>query len=282
MSCQLAPTETGQLKPWATLQRFRPLKVGTVQRYLGDQLRLCTAFRRLRQCFPEAMDQYQAISGLGWWEVLAELVNRVEAADWFGVNWALLNQAWAYWMEDETEAGQQLATFLDYLPLTLFGFSRQELYDQAPLELLHALLSAEEIEAVSANLLIDSQIFDSLSDWTGADRQAAWARLDLIETEPDRYPKPICWLPELARWVCDCSGNFILDHQFDPYQPDAASWVRWDDLATLETIKADWPHAQTTISKLEPLLAWYEADPVANLGQLARFLMDDDGELVEW
>ena len=114
---------------------------------------------------------------MGWWEVLAHLANLIEAEDWFPINWPILNEAWAYWMSDEEEGGDHLATFLDYVPIVLYGFDHSgELLEYPPMELLHALLSECEVEAISASLLINSEIYDNLELWGEADRQAAWER----------------------------------------------------------------------------------------------------------
>ena len=96
----------------------------------------------------------------------------------------------------------------------------------------------------------------------------------MIEADPGRYPEPVRWLPDLARWVCHQTGNFVLDHHFDPYDPLCFNWILWSDIEKIQTIKQDWPKAKRVIPKLDHLMQWYEEDQ-NNLINLAEFLMED-------
>jgi hypothetical protein len=210
---------TGLLKPRAWLGRLRPVALTAFQHRLRQYERLDLGLRLIEQHFPAALADYADLADTGWWTVLAHLVNLVEEADWFQINWPVLNESWSYWMNDpEQERGEHLAVFLHYLPVTLYGFTDSEsLFECPPMELLHALLADCEIHAVSAQLLLDTELYDQLDDWTAQDREATWRLLYQLEADPGRYPEPVRWLPELARWACHRTGNAMLDQHFDPY-----------------------------------------------------------------
>ena len=50
------------LKPWALLERLRPVKIERLTTYLRDYDRLGTVFQRLEQCFPGVIAAYKDVS----------------------------------------------------------------------------------------------------------------------------------------------------------------------------------------------------------------------------
>ena len=259
------------LRPWTLLKRLRPVKVAAVHRRLREVERLSLGLGLLRRHFPAALAEYGDLKETGWWQVLAHLANLVEEAGWFEINWPVLNDAWALWMSDsEEEEGDHLAVYLHYVPVTLYGFSdRESLFEFPPMELLHALLAECEIQAVSSELLIQAELYDGLENWSRQDRAAAWQLLGEVESDPGRYPEPVRWLPELARWACHRTGNVMLDRHFDPY--DQGPWFTWRE-PDLEQLRTAWRRAKPVITAFERLLAWYETDP-GKLYHLASYLM---------
>jgi len=262
---------TKNLKPWAILKRLRPVKLETLGRFVSNYHRLNLALKLIEKHFPEELKVYDDVSKASWWEVLAHLANLIERVEWFEVNWGALNEAWAWWMESDDEDGEHLAVFLEYIPVTLYGFTEGEnIFEFPPMELLHALLATQcEIKTVSAQLLIDAEIYDELDEvWGETERERAWALLREIEADPGRYPEPVRWLPELARWACHCTGNVILDRHFDPYQD--GPWFTW--AADLEEVKQAWRRAQPVIQAFHRVMQWSEADST-NIAELANFIM---------
>ncbi len=269
------------LKPWALLERLRPVTLAAFQIRLREYERLGLGLGLIQQHFPADLGDYDDLSSQGWWEVLAHLSNLVEQAEWFEINWPVLNEAWAYWMNDpEEEQGDHLAVFLHYLPVTLYGFTDTEsLFEFLPMELLHTLLAECELHAVSSQLLIEIEIYDNLEHWTEQDRAAAWALLGRVEADPGRYPEPVRWLPELARWACHRTGNVILDQHFNPYQ--SGPWFTWRENDLLQ-IKTAWRRARPVINVFHRLMQWYEQDST-NLLKLANFIMQGGScEQLDW
>jgi hypothetical protein len=248
---------------------------------------MVAALELLRQHFPHAVEDTALVvkvnpaseTGIGWWEVLARVVNLAAKANWFVINWDALNEAWAWWVE-KGDGGDKLAVFLEYIPVKLFGFAGEALFECPPMELLHALLApAGEVNAISAHLLeragMDEDELDEI--WLDDDRQRAWALLQTIESQPDQYPQPVRWLPELARWACRQTGNILLDHRFDPY--GAGPWFRWDELPRVQSA---WQRALPVVNVLERIWTWIDTDP-DNLPALARFLMRGDStDRLDW
>lgn len=260
------------LRPWAVLERLRPAKLVAFHLRLREYERLSLGLNLLQHHFPAALVDYDDLSGKGWWECLAHLANLVEEAGWFEINWPVLNEAWSYWMnEPDEEQGDHLAVFLHYLPVVLYGFTDGEsLFEFPPIELLHTLLARCEIQAVSSQLLVETELYDNLEQWDETDRDSAWKLLEQIEADPGRYAEPVRWLPELARWACHRTGNVMLDQHFDPYGD--GPWLTWRESDLLQ-IKTAWRRARPVIDVFHRLMHWYETD-TSNLMKLADFLMN--------
>lgn len=254
------------VKPWAALQRLRPVRVSALADRLRGYSRTITAVRLLGQHFPGALATYQDLSGQPiWWDLLADLINKAEEVDWFEADWELLNLAWAGWMEhadDEGNDGQSMAAFLRHIPVKLHGFTPDAVLASPAIEFFHALLS-DQVQAVSARLLIALEIYDRHFEdvWGAPERALAWQHLQEVETDPGRFPEPGRWLPELARWACHATGNPLLDltrpvelhldHDWPPVP------FTWDDL---ETVRVAWRRAKPVIVQLERLETWLKND----------------------
>ena len=78
------------LRPWALLERLRPVKLEALTHQLRGYERLNLALRLIQQHFPAALADYADLSSTGWWEVLAHVANLVEEQSWFEVNWPAL------------------------------------------------------------------------------------------------------------------------------------------------------------------------------------------------
>ncbi len=277
---QPAPAGEVILYPWTIVKRLRPVSLTANIHYLHHYTRMVAALMLLRELFAEdeLWEQNTPIrvnanpareADIGWWEVLGKIISLAEQQNWFAVNWQVLDEAWASWLVQD-DGGTKLATFLNFIPVQLFGFVGEKLFECPPMELLHALLAPEdEINAVSAELLAQVGIERPLDEiWFEADREIAWRLLHTIETYPDQYPEPVRWLPELARWACRRTGNVLLDRHFDAYRD--GPWFLWEEL---DTVKNAWFRAQPVKQALERVWKWVNDDP-AHITALARFLMD--------
>jgi len=254
---------TVSLRPHALLSRFRPLRLDTLQCRIRYFQRTGLALGLFRTHFPD-----QALPPnlpqLDWWQILAIFLDQAEQANWFETDSYLLDQAWATWMEDPTEGGDSMAAFLHYITGRLHGFGPgNTIFDYPPLELMRALF-LPEVEAVTAGVMDQAGLDDFIDHWTEADRNRAWQWLNQIETDPGLYHEPTRWLPELVRWACGRTGNFLLDM----YSHRQSGWLRWDDA---EEVRVAYRRAQPVMAHLQRLMTWYEQDP-ARLALLTQCL----------
>ena len=120
-----APPIHRPLKPQALLGRLRPLRLDRVARFLHEYDRYNIGHRLVESLFPGRMQNW---TGTTWWAVLHYLACLIEEFEWFAVNWEVLNDAYMLWMETygEEDADEQLAVFLHYIPVRLFGFSADD------------------------------------------------------------------------------------------------------------------------------------------------------------
>lgn len=268
-----------QLRPWALLQRLRPVKVETLAAQLSNYERTVIGLRLVEKYFPDALADYGDLAQTGWWEVLAHLNNLVEEAGWWEVNWAALNEAWAWWMEEPKENGDRLALFLNYIPARHYGLNQETILKFPPMELLYVLLDGSAGVA-SSDLLVAIELYDGIDQWSQADRDGVWDRLHTIEADPGLYAEPVRWLPELARWACHRTGNHLLDRDFDPYHD--GPWLNWVSESDVEQTRSAWRRARPVIEQFRRLMEWYEAD-TSRLTLLANFLMEGiNHEQLDW
>ena len=83
------------------------------------------------------------------------------------------------------------------------------------------------------------------------ERARAWEILRGVEQNPGRYPEPVRWLPELARWACRRTGNPLLDrpsaaHWVEPYHDGL--WLSWESEPEVEQTRSAWRRARLTRS----------------------------------
>jgi hypothetical protein len=271
-----------QLRPWAPLHRLWPVRLAAVKTQLQNCQRAIIGLRLVEQYFPEALDQYGDLARTTWWDILVDLANLAEDAGWFELDWDVLNEAWAAWLEQADENGDHLATFLRYIPIRLYGFNRESAAIQLfqaeaglhleffpPMELLYVLLDPAAAE-ISSGLLAAAELFDVESDWDELDREAAWERLYAIEADPEAYPELARWLPALARWACGCTDNPILQWSFAAHYQDNGPRFAW--ATDVDQARSAWQEAKPVIEQLDQLLVWCR-ESAENLVSLAEFLM---------
>ena len=268
------PRSAGLLiKPWAILQRTRPLKLERLKIHVQEVERLYLALKLLRRHFPQTVaEQYPGtLKEHPWYQVLAHFLNEIEQQGWFEIDWQPLNEAWQHWLEAGTEEnGDHLAVYLHCIPLRMYGFSLDNIHTAPAMELLRILLAREgQVEAVSAQLLIDAELYDQLeTNWDESHRQQALLLLDQIEADPGAWPEPVRFLPELVRWACGQTNNILLDRQFRPYHN--GPWLRWDHHLT--DLRGTYQRTKPLRRHLDRLNTWVEQD-AGRLATLAKFLM---------
>ncbi len=264
-------------RPGVLLRRLRPVGLAAVVRQMQHYSRTVRAAQLMETHFPDGLAAYRPVLEVGWWEVLIDLGHKIEEDGWFELDWELLDLAWAGWMEDrENDAGDALARFLEYIPVQLYGLTGAHYRQYPAMEMGHILLAETPAIKPSPHLLAAAELYNRLDKWRRSNRAAAWERLQAIEVDPGRYPEPVRWLPELARWAVKRTGNFILDRSFDP---NSGPWVPWTDI---EQVKVAWRRAGPVIEQFHRLNQWVTADE-SRLTLLAYALMEGNHyDKLEW
>ncbi len=260
------------LKPWALLHRLRPAKIAAVVNVLDDCSYLCRALNLAKLHFPLEYENYNDLLAGDWiyWpDVLMDLIYLAREGDYFEVDQLMVDGAWDTFLSEGDKSG--LVRFLNELPITLFGFSGQNLFNYPPFELMRFLCGDENLGAISSNLL-NALMPDRLQEqvWDDDDRLSAHRRLVyIIKTGPDHYPEPVRWLPQLVRWACGRTNNPILDRTWHP-----AEWANEFTWNNLPKIRTAWQQAKPVVAQGNRLMKWYEQDKLQNLAYLAYFLME--------
>ncbi len=261
------------LKPWALLHRLRPAKIAAVVNVLDDCHYLCRALKLVKLHFPLEYKNYNDLSVIYWPDVLLNLIYLANEDDYFEVDQLMVDGAWDTFLSEGDKSGP--ARFLNELPITLFGFSGQNIFKYPPFELMRFLFLYvdENLGVVSPTLLNALALMpDRLQEqeWDDDDRDFARRNMTYtIEAGPDHYPEPVRWLPQLVRWACGRSNNPILDRTWHP-----AEWANeftWDNLPKIRTA---WQQAKPVVAQRNRLMKWYEQDKLQNLAYLAYFLME--------
>lgn len=280
---QTSDPKLEQLRPWAALQRLWPIRLTAVNAQLQNCRRAIAGLHLLETLFPQSLDEYGDLAPMNWWDILVDLGQQVEAAGWFPIEWDILDEAWAAWLEHPGGNGDYLATFLHDIPLKLYGFNREpagiQLFQAEPglfveffppMELLWGLLNDGAAE-ISSELFIAAELHNRLDRWDKAAREAAWERLHTIEVNPAAYPESVCWLPALARWACGRSGNPMLDWSYSAYYGQSDSRLSW--ATDLERAKTAWDEAKPLVEQFHKLMGWCQKS-AGPLIFLADFIME--------
>jgi hypothetical protein len=265
------PPHPHPLKPQALLQRLRPLRLAVLARVLHEYERYSLSRRLVESLFPGRMQNWASTR---WWEVLHYLVCLVEEFEWFEIAWDVLNDAYRLWMEtyDEEGADEYLAAYLHYIPVQLFGFNAEDSFSYPPENWVYELfwvLLKPKVTPTCPDVLIEAELYDMIEAWTDRDRAMVWQRLEAIAADPGQYPEPLRALPVVARWVCGCTGNILLDQCFQPYQDRPR--FSWDE--DLERVRQAYQCARPVLDYGHRLEQWYQNDS-SNLSKLAHFLIE--------
>ena len=261
-------------KPTAALRRFQLLKTSAVYSHLHGYYLLTQVDKQKGKTgllLPSADDD-------DWERAVHNLCSLAARLNWFAVDWDLIDDIWRLGMElGEEEQFHTVSHFLYVLPLKLFGWHPEDLWEDDLAARLRALLLSEDEKIVSLPF-----------DWGKEDKLKAWARLEDIERDPGRYPKTVHLLPAICRWVTNQSGNFILDTCLEPYDyhpvylsfiecagAPTFKWHTWqpDDL---KKVRAAWREAEPVVRSYNRLQRWY-LDDENNVFKLLHFIRTGRG-----
>lgn len=241
------------LKPASLLRRFRPVRLEICAQALDDFSRRARVFGLMRRHFPDGMSGWEAMDY--WFERYCDFLRCVQDADWFEVDWNLLEMYETHWMEygdDENTGFDTCREYLIGMPVHCFGWGEvmsevefgdpPSIHDHPALELLRYLLIGADGRETSGDLdnLLAEVGFEE-TDFDSSDET-----LDRLARRTKRLKPPWRWLPEMARFAADMSDNIILDTTVDIHDPWPTQWT-WDK--DLEMIRAAWQKARPVVGR---------------------------------
>lgn len=212
------------------LRRFRPLRLEVMGDALSLGPRRMQALRLVHRHFPDEMPE--VITHPEWMIILNHFLHLVND-HWFELDWANIEML-GYWLRDdypeteeemndphwESEVEKLLAKLLEFVPFKCLSFE-DELNEDS-----------EVGKSPILNILMDAFKLDSPSGLSQGDttesrsrKVAAWQHLTAGDFAS--LPEPLCWLPEVIKYVSGQTGNTILDKNCDFLNWDE-NWYRWD------------------------------------------------------
>lgn len=223
-------TAPGLLSSTRILRRFRPLRLETMGKTLNLEPRRIQALRLVYCYFPHKMPEVIAYSG--WMMILSHFLHQVNDT-WFELDWAniamldyLLRDDYPETEEEindpqwESEVEKLLANLLEVVPFKCLSFE-DELNEESELgksPSLNMLMGAFKLTGPS-----DPNLGDTAE--SRARKVAAWQHLN--SGDFSSLPEPLCWLPEVIKYVSGETGNTVLDKNCDFLNWDE-NWYRWD------------------------------------------------------
>lgn len=225
------PTITpGLLSSTRILRRFRPLRLEVMCDALSLGSRRMQGLRLVHRYFPYEMPK--VISHPEWMMILNHFLHLAND-NWFELDWANIAML-DYWLRDdypeteeemndphwESEVEKLLAKLLEFVPFKCLSFEDERNED------------SEIGKSLILNILMDVFKLDSppglnVGDTTesSARKVAAWQHLNAGDFSS--LPEPLCWLPEVIKYVSGQTGNTVLDKNCDFLNWDE-NWYRWD------------------------------------------------------
>lgn len=244
------------LKPAAVLKRLRPVRLERAAWHLQERVWLARAVSLLAAHFPQEIGRLEAralADKLGpevdWWTALERFLLCVEDADWFQIDWDMIERLGVWAMELSGDEGQEepiriLGGYTQGIPAKCFGWeTNEELEEESRIAAYPALKVLRDLLGtgpIDVDFLIEYELFDAVDEY---DPDEAWERVDRIGPG---LAAPLCWLPEMARFACDVSGNVILDTTIDETDlwPEQWTWAK-----DLDFLRAEWQRAKPVISR---------------------------------
>lgn len=264
------------LRPASVLSRLRPVRLDAVARKLRDFGLRARVLTMIQTHFPNDWSGNWSADTF-WFENYCEFLRHAEAADWFEVNWDLLQAYETAWMETGDDDCTGYDVLVDYadggIPLFCFGFGPTmpeaewdepaDLHEYPALEMLRALAFGPE-----GGRFRSENVDEILARVCG---QTNLNELDIYEVQRNleracrRMKPPWKWLAEMADFACDRSGNFILDTTVDQHKPWPHQWTWGKDL---ERVKAEWQRAKPVVERFREFVE--------------KVNSDEDLELIAW
>jgi len=216
------------LTPKYVLRRLRLVNLESLARRLRG-----FHYRTLALILAQNLNLHNMIeieSDWEWYDILREILTWCELLNWFEVDWEVIGDLRDGWMTAGEEYELEMAYFLDYIPVRLYGFS-EEYFMNTDDEMDTAMI-------LLAGLTDDLSIHEIEAG---------------VKRDFNRYPSPLCWLPEMVQIAQSKTGNLILDNNA---VYDGVEVFRWRWREDLARVLVAWEAAQPVIERFKTFRLW--------------------------
>lgn len=243
------PSPTRILNLGHQANRLRLVRLGAVADELQRAVWTGEALQLIRRFFPA-----EPLPDIDWSSTYRNFLALIEREEWFVIDWYTLDYLWDWWNnvdhdDDEDEPGITspeclMAEFLYGPPVKFYNFSPDQwgewVEHDYPLLYTVAQVVREDVDLDIATLL-GYEIYDNDLDDLDIDANIADAA---------SLPEPLCWLPLLASYVREDTGNPLLDGYIDLTEWEGDLNFSWDDLEQVKKLSAEAAEAWAKIEKL--------------------------------
>lgn len=271
------------LKPHHYLERLRAVRLGAIAYELDGACRTARVVGHIARLFPgqEAGIDPRA----GWSNVLNHLLRLVEKADWFEIDWNMLDYLYEWGMNDgdddmddddnpvyEPMGWYYLSCYTSGIPVRFYNYSEEDWYESYYLASDYPALVAIRV-GIDAKYNMD--IPEELEPLTWINYDAALRQVDWAA-----QPAPLRAFPLAVRYVRRDFGNPLLDEGAEVMDLWPERWT-WED--NLDEVWAYALYARPIWAAIEAVAEWLREDE-DSVTQLMDVLVesyrdkDDDNE----
>ena len=252
-----------------------PIRLSAICDALSPESRRIQALGLVHTYFPGEMPE--VVLNPNWYEILIYFLRLVHH-HWFEIDWdtiSLLEEANYYECPDleedlndpnwESDALKVLVMVLEDIPFRPFSFN-DEVSARSRIGVSPILLKLRDTFQVES-------LSQSLGQATNVDRKILpWLPLDKL---PDQ-PLPLCWLPDMIRYVCGQTGNPWLDNSPNFINWVENDWFHWNK--DIDLIKNSIRSATAIRRRARKFARWAEENEAAARG-IETWLASPPGEL---
>lgn len=257
--------------PARFLSGRRPVRLRAVGKIVLEHERWVKALRLIRTYFPDY--QPGSLVDYTWLDLMRLFLRQVEQAGWFPIAWHLIQdfetlvyydypeRVRGYWRLD---AWNHLARIVEYIPLRWVGFQSQWNHTARELQVLEYLQFVFQpgTDVISSGGKVNSFTYPFARQWNDVDRRAARSRL---ETCPP-CQEPLCWLPEVVRYVTSDTGNVLIDRG-----SGVEDWFRmrfrWSE-SDIAECRSLWQEASQIVEHVKRLVEWLLEEPAVRTQEI--------------
>jgi hypothetical protein len=241
------------LDPRAALIRLRPVKLGDIRTAIWSNAYRVGVLKLVRKFFPPML--WDVLPVGEWTDILRYFLYAVENERGIKMDWVAMDDLYSWAEEDSPEDDddeeawepmglEMLALAIKVIPVECFGFDDGGLVGLQMNEYPALLLLNSLLDSDGYDLPNDYLFLRGMGEWGKGRKQAARQRLEGLDTAG--LAEPLCWLPEMGRYVCSETGNDFLDYSSGFEKWEMATYSRGKSWNDLDEVCRLWNEAKRT------------------------------------